>query len=113
MHPFSRIILLAASAFCVGFFGLVGPASTRVFHPDLDEPLNWAAWSLFGAMLAAPLWVPAVVPPSGPCLLFVCRWLSALILIVSAMFTIAGSMPLSVTLLLFAAVLALGGTKRQ
>jgi hypothetical protein len=74
--PF-RFILLLCAALCGGFVALLGGGFSRAVEPESYSNGTSAFWLLAGAVVAAPLWVPAVFPSRYPIAFKFCRWVSA------------------------------------
>lgn len=77
-----RFVLLASAALCTAFVALLGGGFSRAVEPDSYSTGTSAFWLFCGALVASPLWVPAVFPARYPRALRVCRWLSAAALLV-------------------------------
>jgi hypothetical protein len=72
-----RIVLLLCAALCGGFVALAGGGFSRVAEPESYTAGTSVFWFLVGAVVAAPLWVPAIFPSRYALAFKVCRWLSA------------------------------------
>lgn len=76
-----RVILLVGAVLCGGFVALFGGGFSRAVEPENYSEVSSVFWLLAGAVVAAPLWVPAVFPSRYPVALKVCRQVSAAILL--------------------------------
>ena len=77
-----RVILLLGAVFCGGFVALLGGGFSRAVEPESYSAGTSVFWFFAGAVVAAPLWVPAVFPSRYPVALKVCRRVSAVALLV-------------------------------
>jgi len=100
----ARIVLLVGAALGALFFATNGVRYTRAMDSELYGPSAWVFWSLFGAIVVFPLWLPAVVPASRPRLQALCRWVSIACLLALAIAALPRSWPVAVTALFFLAV---------
>jgi hypothetical protein len=77
-----RLILLLGAILCGGFVALLGGGFSRAVEPEAYSAGTSAFWLLAGAIVAAPLWVPAIFPSRYAVALKFCRWVSAAALLV-------------------------------
>ena len=73
----ARIVLLLAATLCGGFVALLGGGFSRAVEPESYATTASAFWFVAGVVVAAPLWVPALIPSRYSVALRVCRWVSA------------------------------------
>ena len=81
MSWLERSVLLLAAMLCGGFVAFGGVGFSAAVEPDGDATSTWVAWCIAGAIVAAPLWLPALVPNRLPHALKVCRRVSAALLV--------------------------------
>lgn len=81
MQTPARIILLLAALLCGGFVALLGGGFSRAVEPESYTVSTSIFWFLAGAVVASPLWLPAVIPRRYPVALKVCRRVSAVALL--------------------------------
>lgn len=77
-----RFTLLLGAVLCCGFVALLGSSFSRAVEPETYSVGTSAFWFLAGAVVATPLWVPAIIPSRYPVALKFCRWVSAAALLV-------------------------------
>jgi hypothetical protein len=81
MHILFRFILLLCAVICGGFVALLGGGFSQAVEPQSYSAGTSAFWFLAGAVVAAPLWVPAIIPAHFPNALKNSRWVSAALLL--------------------------------
>ena len=75
-----RFALLIGAVLCGGFVALLGGSFSRAVEPETYSTGASVFWVLAGAIVATPLWVPAIIPSRYPVALKVCRRVSAAVL---------------------------------
>ena len=78
MHLGNRLYLLLASLLCGGYFAYLGISFSRGVEPESFSAAAILFWLLAGALVASPLWLPAVTPERFPRLARCARWLGIL-----------------------------------
>lgn len=58
----TRLTLISAAVLCGGFVAALGGAFSSVVEPDEYSSRTTLFWLLTGAVVALPLWAPAIVP---------------------------------------------------
>ncbi|MES2825580.1 MAG: hypothetical protein V4732_18405 [Pseudomonadota bacterium] len=76
-----RLILLIGAALCGGFVLLLGSDFSQAVEPQSYSAGISAFWVLAGAVVAAPLWVTAIIPSHFPNALKNSRRVSAAMLL--------------------------------
>ena len=66
MQILFRFILLLGAAICGGFVVFLGSDFSQAVEPQSYSAGISAFWFLAGAVVAAPLWVPAIIPSYFP-----------------------------------------------
>lgn len=81
--PF-RVVLLLSAALCASFVTYVAASFSRAVEPA--NPLSGVSWAsmLAGVAVAAPFWVPALIPARYPRALQGCRKACAVALLLPA-----------------------------
>lgn len=81
----ARLLLLAAAILCGGYVALLGDSLSAALEPQRHTSAATLFWVAAGAVIAAPMWVPAMIPARFARLAKICRWLGALTLLVPAL----------------------------
>lgn len=76
-----RLILLLGAALCGGFIALLGSGVSQALDAETYSTGISIFWFFAGAVVAAPLWVPAIIPSHFPNALKNSRRVSAAILL--------------------------------
>jgi TctA family transporter len=84
MAASSRLVLIVGAALFGGFVALLGGGFSRAVEPERYSTGMSVFWLLVGVVFSAPFWLPAMIPSP------VCRWISAILLLVPA-FVFGGS----------------------
>lgn len=85
MSLLSRIILLMCAALCGGFLALSGVSMSYALEPEDHSSGVSFFWLATGALIAAPFWMPALIPSRYPFALQVGRWIGAVFLLFPTM----------------------------
>ena len=80
MSGATRIFLLLTAALCAAFIGLAGTGFAAMAEPARTDAWTYVFWALAALLVTAPLWIPALVSERHALFFKVCRWLSALAL---------------------------------
>ena len=81
MNILLRLILLIGAALCGGFVVILGSGFSQAVEPQSYSAGISAFWVFAGAVVAAPLWVPAIIPSHFPNALKNSRRVSAAMLL--------------------------------
>ena len=73
-----RVSLVAIAALCGSYFAMQGIDFSLAVEPEHHSAASSVVWFMFGAVLFAPLWVPAVIPARYARTLAVFRRIGAL-----------------------------------
>lgn len=77
----ARIALLLAAALCGGFVAFQGASFSNAVEPESYTAATAGFWFAAGAVISAPLWLPALVPSRFSVTLKLCRWVGATVLL--------------------------------
>lgn len=77
MPTLARLYLLFSATISGGFIALLGVTFSASVESEQFTVASAAIWFIAGAIVAAPLWVPALIPPRFPTALKVCRLVGA------------------------------------
>jgi|GEM_PF-3950695 len=81
MSRAARCFLLINAALCAGFIGLAGTGFAELAEPSRVDAWTYVFWALAALLVAAPLWIPALVPERHPAFFKLVRWLGAIALV--------------------------------
>jgi hypothetical protein len=77
-----RIALLACGIALAAVTIMMGATFTYLAESATRAAGSWVFWLFFGLAFAAPLWVPALVPPRFVMASRMVRWVSAILVLV-------------------------------
>lgn len=82
----TRSPLLLSALLCAGFITLVGSSFSFGVEPEQFTPMTFVRWAGLGAIVSAPLWVPASIPSRYVRTLKIGRLVSAALLLAPTYF---------------------------
>lgn len=77
MPTSARILLLLVAVLCAASLAVLGGGFSRAVEPEEYSNTTSVFWLVSGAVFAAPLWVPALIPGRYTRMLNACRRLGA------------------------------------
>lgn len=86
MNLLTRSVLLIAAMLCAGFVTMVGSGFSLGVEPNRYTYMTFLYWAALGAAVAAPLWVPTLIPSRYVRTLKISRYICAVILLAPTYF---------------------------
>lgn len=86
MNLLTRSVLLIAAMLCAGFVTMVGSGFSLGVEPNRYTYMTFLYWAALGAAVAAPLWVPTLIPSRYVRTLTISRYVCAAILLAPTYF---------------------------
>jgi len=81
MPKLARLYLLLSAIISGGFIALLGATFSVSVEPEQFTVASVAIWFVAGTIVAAPLWIPALIPARFPTTLKVSRLVGAIVLL--------------------------------